>query len=157
MAAQDLVGERLARAVAASGRSLAVAESLTGGSLSARLAALPDASDWYRGSVVAYAPAVKHEVLGVPPVPVVSEPAAVALAEGVAELLGADITVAVTGVGGPGPQDGVPAGTVWMAVHDERGTPTHCFHFEGEPPEIVRQTCDAAVDWLTDRLADGAR
>jgi nicotinamide-nucleotide amidase len=150
--------DRLARAADESGRTIAVAESLTGGSLSARLAALPGAGEWYRGGVVAYAPDVKHDVLGVPSVPVVSQTAAAALAEGVAELLGADVAVAVTGVGGPGPQDGVPPGTVWMGFHDGTGTATRLFEFDGEPGDVVRQTCDAALEWLTESYTrDGAR
>jgi nicotinamide-nucleotide amidase len=153
MPESDDPGDRLARDVLRAGRSVAVAESLTGGTLSSRLAKLPDASEWYAGSVVAYAPSVKHDVLGVPDVPVVSEPAATALAEGVARLLGADLTVAVTGVGGPGPQDGVPPGTVWMAVHDAGCTQARSFSFAGDPAEVVDQTCDAAIDWLADALA----
>ena len=130
------------------GRSVAVAESLTGGALSSRLARLPDASAWFTGSVVAYAASVKHDVLDVPDVPVVSEPAAIALADGVARLLGADISVAVTGVGGPGPEDGVAAGTVWMAIHDDGRTSARVFSFSGDPAAVLAQTCDAAIDWL---------
>lgn len=139
---------QLTDAVKRAGRSVAVAESLTGGKLSSCLARLPDAGEWYLGSVVAYSPAVKHDVLGVPDVPVVSEPAAIALAEGVARLLHADLTIAVTGVGGPGPQDGVAPGTVWMARYDAGRTSARCFSFAGEPAEVVDQTCDAAIDWL---------
>lgn len=152
------VADRLARAAGEAGRTIAVAESLTGGSLSARLAALPGAGDWYRGGVVAYAADVKHQVLGVPAVPVVSQTAAATLADGVAALLGADVAIAVTGVGGPGPQDGVPPGTVWMGFHDGADTATRMLHFEGEPGEVVRQTCDAALEWLTESYTgDGAR
>ncbi len=136
----------------ASGRSVAVAESLTGGSLSACLARLSDASEWFRGSVVAYSSQVKHDVLGVPDVQVVSETAARALADGVGRLLGADVAIAVTGVGGPGSQDGIPPGTVWIAVRDGTGTEAQPFRFDGEPADVVEQTCDAAVGWLADAL-----
>lgn len=134
------------------GWTVAVAESLTGGLLSARLAQLPQASDWFVGAVVAYASAVKHEVLGVPDVPVVSAAAARALADGVATLLGADVAVALTGVGGPGSQDGVPAGTVWMAVRHPGGTDARQFCFGGDPTAVVRQSCDAAMRWLAETL-----
>ena len=153
MTVRDHSGDRLAHSALRAGRTIAVAESLTGGALSSRLCRLPDASEWYAGSVVAYAASVKHDVLGVPDVPVVSEPAAAALADGVARLLAADLTVAVTGVGGPGPQDGVPPGTVWMAVHDAGRTSARCFSFDGDPAAVVAQTCDAAIDWLADALA----
>jgi len=63
----DEVGLRIARAARSLPRSIAIAESLTGGALSARLARLPDASEWYRGAVVTYAADVKHSVLGAPP------------------------------------------------------------------------------------------
>ena len=148
MAEHDDSGARLAAAARSAGRSIAVAESLTGGALSSRLAQLPDASEWYAGSIVAYSSSVKHDVLGVPDVPVVSEPAAKALADGVARLLDADLTIAVTGVGGPEPQDGVQPGTVWMAVHDCGRTRARSFSFAGDPTAVVDQTCDAAIDWL---------
>ncbi len=148
----DEVGLRIARAALALPRSVAIAESLTGGALSARLARLPDASDWYRGAVVTYAADVKHSVLGAPPGEVVSEAAAVALADGVAQLLAADVSIAVTGVGGPDPQDGEAPGTVWMALHAGSSTSARGCMFTGEPEAVVEQTCDAAVRWLADHL-----
>jgi nicotinamide-nucleotide amidase len=148
----DEVGLRIARAALALPRSIAIAESLTGGALSARLARLPDASDWYRGAVVTYAADVKHSVLGAPPGEVVSRVAAVALADGVAQLLAADVSIAVTGVGGPDPQDGEPPGTVWMALHAASSTSARCCVFTGAPAAVVEQTCDAAVRWLADHL-----
>jgi nicotinamide-nucleotide amidase len=145
------VAERLAEAAQRGGLRLAVAESLTGGELSAKLAAAPDASDWFRGGLVAYAREVKYEVLGVPRGPVVSEVAATTMADGVAALLGADVAVAVTGVAGPDDQDGQPPGTVWMAVHDGTGTASRLHHFDGEPAQVVDATCAAALAWLLDR------
>src|SRR5690348_6509819 len=138
----DEVGMRVARAARELPRSIAIAESLTGGALSARLARLEDASDWYRGAVVTYAADVKHSVLGAPPGEVVSEVAARALADGVATLLDADVAVAVTGVGGPDPQDGEPPGTVWMALHTPTGTTARRCTFRGAPSAVVEQTCD---------------
>jgi nicotinamide-nucleotide amidase len=151
----DEVGERLARAALRTRRCVAVAESLTGGALSARLAKLSDASEWYRGGVVAYSSDVKRRVLSVPPGPVVSEAAAIAMAEGVAALLGADVAVSVTGVGGPEPQDGAPQGTVWMGLHAASHTAARCFRFGGSSDDVVRQTCDAALAWLL-ACVDGA-
>ena len=147
---------QLARAASDGGISIAVAESLTGGQLSSQLARLPDAGEWYRGSLVAYSAAVKHDVLGVPDVPVVSQPSAEAMAEGVARLLGADVAIAVTGEGGPEPQDDVPVGTVWMAIFDGGETRARHLQVDGDPPEVVRGTCVAAVDWLTEHLLSRA-
>ncbi len=74
----------------ARGLSLAVAESATGGLVAARITSVPGASDVFRGGVVSYASAVKHDLLGVPAGPVVSARAAEAMADGVRRLLGAD-------------------------------------------------------------------
>jgi nicotinamide-nucleotide amidase len=154
MTEHDDVGERLAQAALRAHRSVAVAESLTGGALSARLARLADASEWYRGAVVAYSSEVKRHVLAVPPGPVVSEAAAVAMAEGAASLLRADVTISVTGVGGPEPQDGEPKGTVWMALRDDDEISARCFRFDGSSVAVVRATCDAALGWLLECVGD---
>jgi nicotinamide-nucleotide amidase len=98
------------------GLTLGTAESVTGGLIASRLTAVPGASDVFRGAVVSYASEVKHDVLGVPPGPVISEEAACAMAEGACRVLGADVSVAVTGVAGPSSQEGQPVGTVWMAT-----------------------------------------
>jgi nicotinamide-nucleotide amidase len=98
------------------GLTLAVAESLTGGLVASRLVDVPGASDWFRGGVVSYASDVKYSVLGVPEGPVVSAPAAAAMATGVRDLLGADVGLGVTGVAGPDSQEGQPPGTVFMAI-----------------------------------------
>ncbi|MDP7549876.1 MAG: CinA family protein, partial [Acidimicrobiales bacterium] len=100
----------------AQGLTLATAESLTGGLIGSRLTDVPGSSRAFRGSVVAYAGDVKRQLLGVPEGPVVSEEAVSAMATGVCRVLGADVSVAVTGVAGPGPQDGQEPGTVWMAT-----------------------------------------
>ena len=99
-----------------SGRTLATAESLTGGMIAARLVAVPGASDVFLGSLVTYAAETKRRLLGVPPGPVVSEQAVRAMAAGVCEQLGADCSLAVTGVAGPAAADGEEPGTVWMAT-----------------------------------------
>lgn len=139
--------DRLAARVAEvlDGRTVAVAESLTGGLLANALARAEGSSDWFRGGVVAYASEVKHDLLDVRPGPVVAEAAAVAMAERTATLLGADVAVAVTGAGGPDPQDGQPPGTVWMAVTAGDGTRSVLHRFDGDPPEICRQTVVAAL------------
>ena len=104
------------RLLVARGLTLAVAESLTGGLVASRVVDIPGASDWFRGGVVAYDARVKLDLLGVPEGPVVSEAAAMAMADGVRRLLGADVGLATTGVAGPSEQEGQPAGTVWLGV-----------------------------------------
>ena len=100
----------------AQGLTLVTAESLTGGLIGSRLTDVPGSSRAFRGSVVTYAGDIKRELLGVPEGPVVSEEAVVAMATGVCRVLNADVSVAVTGVAGPDPQDGQEPGTVWMAT-----------------------------------------
>jgi PncC family amidohydrolase len=111
----------LVRALVQQGRTLAVAESLTGGLVAATIVAVPGASAALRGGVVAYATEVKASVLGVDAgllarVGAVDPDVADAMAAGVARLLGADYGVATTGVAGPDPQDGHPVGEVWISV-----------------------------------------
>jgi nicotinamide-nucleotide amidase len=129
--------EDLAHEVATLARThhlhVAVAESLTGGDISRRLAAAPDSSEWFLGGVVAYAPEAKWAVLGVDRGPVVTEGCARQMAVGAADLFGATLTVAVTGVGGPDAEEGQPPGTVWLATRSGSDV-TACRHrFEGSP------------------------
>ncbi len=100
----------------AGGLTLGVAESLTGGLVGSRLSAVAGASEWFRGSIVAYASDVKRKLLGVSDGPVVSASAAREMAAGAAAALGADVGLALTGVAGPTEQDGEPVGTVWVGL-----------------------------------------
>lgn len=96
--------------------TIAVAESVTGGYVAGRLCAVPGASEVFRGAVVAYQPDIKHELLGVPEGPVVTEEAAMSMAHGARARLGADIGLATTGVAGPDEAEGRPVGTVCVAI-----------------------------------------
>lgn len=119
--AADLLGRMRAR-----GLTLALAESLTGGSLADAFVRVPGASDVLVGAVVAYATPLKHSVLGVSEDLLalrgpVHPDVATQMADGVRHALAvdgrsADVGLATTGLAGPGPQDGIPAGTVYVAV-----------------------------------------
>ena len=124
---------------------VATAESLTSGNLAACIGKASAASEWYAGGVVAYSKTVKHALLGVPEGSVVSEDAARAMAEATASLMKADLTVAVTGEGGPEPQDAVEPGTVCFGIADRGEAFTETRHFAGEPEDVVRQTTQHAV------------
>jgi nicotinamide-nucleotide amidase len=139
------------------GRTLGTAESLTGGRISATLAAAPDAGTWFRGGIVAYAEAVKRDLLSISDCPVVSKECAQQLAANSARLLGADYAVAVTGEGGPQSQEDVPPGTVWLAVTGAGGTEARLARFDGEPAAIVEQTVDAALEFLLEFATTPAR
>jgi nicotinamide-nucleotide amidase len=146
------IGERLRER----GATVAVAESLTGGGVAACFAAAPGASEWFRGSVVAYQKNVKFDVLDVPEGPVVTQKAAEAMARGVIRLMDADAALGITGAGGPDPQDGEPPGTVWIAVlvGDEVRTREH--RFAGEPPAVIEQAADAGITMLNEVLGNAA-
>lgn len=107
--------------LARDGRTLATAESLTGGLLGAVLTAIPGASAVVRGGLICYATDVKASLAGVDMTvliergPVDREVAA-QLADGARRVCGADIGVGLTGAAGPDPQDGVAPGTVYIAV-----------------------------------------
>ena len=98
------------------GLTLGLAESVTGGLISARLTDVPGASDVLRGAVVPYDRALKTTVLGVPDVNAVSSEMAMAMAEGACRVLDADVGLATTGAAGPDPHDGAEAGTVWIGL-----------------------------------------
>ncbi len=108
-------------------RTVATAESCTGGLLAARLTELPGSSDYFRGSIVAYENDVKVSAAGVDPALIeahgaVSREVAVALAEGACERLGADLGIGVTGIAGPGGgSEEKPVGLVWLSVAGARG------------------------------------
>jgi nicotinamide-nucleotide amidase len=149
---RDELAGQVAALAAEQGVTIAAAESLTGGLVAQPLAAAKGAGDWFRGALVAYASEVKHDVLDVPPGPVVSAESAVAMARGVRRLLGADVAVAVTGVGGPDEQDGCAPGTVYVAV-DRDGTPqVRRLDLTGDPPEVCAASATQALRMLVDEL-----
>ena len=138
----------LARVLEQSHLTVAVAESLTGGALSSELSAAPNASRWFRGGLVAYAAEVKQSVLGVPPGPVVTTECAEIMAQEIATLLRADISVAVTGVGGPGPEEGQAPGTVCWAVWTNGSKESGTHHWQGDPQAVVGATTLHALQLL---------
>jgi nicotinamide-nucleotide amidase len=153
---QELV-DRVTELLDSADVTVAVAESLTGGMMASALAAAPGASKWFRGAVVAYASDVKHELLGVPPGPVVSAPAAEAMASGVRRLLDADVAVALTGAGGPDGQDGQPPGTVFFGLSGGGKRQVEHRHFDDrDPGQVCADAVDEALTLLYTFLRSGA-
>lgn len=119
------LGELLRRA----GQKLATAESCTGGMIGQMITAVPGSSDYYLGGVIAYDNRIKQELLGVPAELLrehgaVSEPVAIAMAEGCLARLGADWAISITGIAGPGGgSETKPVGLVYVALAG-RGVPT---------------------------------
>ncbi|MER5766464.1 CinA family protein [Streptomyces sp. NPDC001985] len=149
---------RVLAVLAERGESLAVAESLTGGLVAAELTGVPGASRSFRGSVTAYATDVKREVLGVDGTLLAERgpvDAAVALqmAAGVRTVLRAGWGIATTGVAGPGPQDGQPAGTVLVAVAGPDGIRKVApLRLNGTRAEIRRESVRSVLGLLLDEL-----
>ena len=141
--------ELVARMMVAAGRTLAAAESCTGGNIAAKLTALAGASEYFRGGVVAYSNEVKECALGVQHETLlrhgaVSEETVKEMAAGARVRLGADYAVATTGVAGPGggtPEK--PVGTVWIAVASKKDVHAELLHLTGRRAQIVERTCNA--------------
>lgn len=144
---------RVLLALREGGRTVATAESLTGGLVAAALTDVPGASDVVLGGVVSYAPGVKRDVLGVPQRLLdrhgaVSRQCAVAMAEGVRSLMGTDLGVSTTGVAGPDPSEGHPVGTVHVAVAGEHGTTHRALHLNGSRTEVRAAAVTGALALL---------
>ena len=143
----------LGRALAL-GLTLGLAESVTGGLVAGRLTNVPGSSDVLRGSVVSYASEVKFDVLGVPAGPVVSESAAIAMAEGARRVLGSDVALSLTGVAGPSEQDGQPVGTLWVGVAlPGQVTTATALRMPGQRDQMRQMSVITALDWLRRTLA----
>lgn len=144
-------------ALAARGWSLGTAESLTGGLLAATVVEVPGASRVFAGSVVAYDPAVKISLLGVDQsvierVGTVDEQVATQMATGACRALGVDVAVATTGVAGPGPSEGHPAGTVWLACAWPEGVSTRRLALTGERSEVRAAAVAAALTLVAETI-----
>ena len=145
--------QRLADAVQQRGWRLATAESVTAGLVADQFAQAPEASDWFLGGVVAYATEVKVGLLGVDDGPVVNRETAEQMARGVADLLGAQVAVATTGVGGPDPQEGEPAGTVWVGFYVDGDVGAERIHVPGDPEDVCTGAAQRALELLDQRLS----
>jgi nicotinamide-nucleotide amidase len=140
-AARSLIG-----AARETGRTIAVAESLTGGLVAASLTAIPGASAVFRGSVTAYATDAKASVLGVDAgllarTGAVDAEVARQMATGVRRLFTAELGLATTGVAGPTEQDGKPVGLVYVACSSGDSAPVVTeLRLDGDREAIRAQT-----------------
>jgi nicotinamide-nucleotide amidase len=154
------------RLLTVKGRTLAVAESLTGGLVAAEITSVPGASKVFRGSVTAYATELKHELLGVDAALLAARGAvdpqvAAQMAAGVRKALGTDWGIATTGVAGPEPQDGQGVGTVFVAVDgpvradsgSARGGKVEALRLNGDREEIRRESVRSVLALLLKELA----
>ena len=136
------------------GKTLATAESCTGGGIGAALTAVPGASKVYVGGVISYTDEVKHHCLGVEQEVLdqhgaVSSPVAGAMASGVRNLMKADVAVSVTGLAGPGGDEfGNPVGTVCIGYADKRQRLAKQYQFYGDRDDIRQQAIRAALELI---------
>jgi len=141
------------------GLTMACAESCTGGLIAKLITDLPGASSVFRGGVVSYATEVKSDVLGVPghileKHGAVSELCARAMAEGVRQLMKADIAVSTTGVAGPDKDErGNDVGTVYIALAAENETVCRKLHCGGTRDEIRHNAAMSAFEMIKQFLS----
>jgi nicotinamide-nucleotide amidase len=149
---------QLVARLTAAGQTVAVAESLTGGLVSAALTDVAGASAVVRGGVLAYAADLKTSVLGVDrellaKVGAVDGDVAEQMAAGVRELMGTTYGLATTGVAGPDPADGNPVGTVYVAVVGPGSSRVKPLALSGDRAQIRAQSVLAVLQLLADEVA----
>jgi len=141
---------KAAQALQLNQKTLAVAESVTGGLISEKLTAVPGSSEYFVGGAVSYHVRAKVVMTGIEPKIIadnglVSEKTAIGMAQGIRKKLHTDIGIGVTGVAGPEPHDGQPVGSVYIALSDEEKDRVQHFMFEGSRSRIRNLAALAAL------------
>ncbi|MEA2522138.1 MAG: nicotinamide-nucleotide amidase [Actinomycetota bacterium] len=151
--------EAVGRLLRGSGRTIALAESLTGGSVGARLTSVPGASNYMLGDAVVYSAEAKRSMLGVKeetlagPGPV-SRECALEMAAGARRLFSADIGLSLTGAAGPDPHGGAEPGTVWIGLATADIEHARGYVSAGERDRVRAWAEQAALD-LVRRYLEG--
>ena len=134
-----------------SGKTLATAESCTGGGIGSILTSVSGSSAVFKGGIISYTNEIKMVLLDVPGVILekygaVSAPVAEAMAKGARMKLHTDIAVSVTGLAGPGGDEfGNPVGTVYIGYCDSFRTVSRKFLFDGDRESVRKQATEAAL------------
>ncbi len=143
---------------ALAGKTLATAESCTGGGIGTALTAVPGSSAVFKGGIISYCNEIKHRLLNVPEEMLqefgaVSAPVAKAMAEGARNVLNADMAVSVTGLAGPSADEfGNPVGTVFIGIADEDGCEAKEYHFPGDREAVRDLAVQAALNSIIHRV-----
>ena len=141
--------------------TLALAESCTGGLIGHRITNVPGSSDYFRGSITAYAYDVKEALLGVSDALLeehgaVSEPVAQQMAAGVRQMMKADVGLSATGIAGPtGGTAGKPVGLVYVGLDADDGAWVESHTFAEDRWGNKWRSADAALDLLRRYLEGG--
>ncbi|WP_354009701.1 CinA family protein [Endozoicomonas lisbonensis] len=141
---------------------MATAESCTGGWVSQVLTAIPGSSDWFEGAVVSYSNAMKHRLLDVPcelldKYGAVSQPVVEQMARGVAMNLDVPVSIAISGIAGPGGGSrDKPVGTVHIAWYCREKTFSEAFRFAGDRQQVREQSVEVALSELIRLLQQSA-
>ncbi len=157
---EDQLAARLGAALRAAGKTIACAESCTGGLVTSRLTDIPGSSDYVMGSVVSYTNDIKERLVGVRHETLaahgaVSPETAREMADGIRRVIRTDLGLGITGIAGPGGGTAAkPVGLVYIAVSSEKGTRVTENHFSGTRTEVKRQTSDAALALALDALTE---
>lgn len=136
------------------GKTLATAESCTGGMIGAALTSVPGASKVYKGGVISYWSEVKRDLLDVDPEDLeklgpVSMQVAGSMAQGARFALHTDIAISVTGLAGPdGDEFGRPVGTVFVGFDSGAKTVVKQYHFDGDRDSVRNQAAKAALELI---------
>jgi nicotinamide-nucleotide amidase len=145
------------------GRTLATAESCTGGMVAHLITSVPGASDYYKGTVVSYANEIKEKVLGVRAETLqehgaVSRATVMEMAAGVKDLLSTDYSIAISGIAGPtGGTPEKPVGTVWIALATPEKTYAEKFVFGFTRSENIARAAYTSLNMLRKTLLDETR
>jgi PncC family amidohydrolase len=152
---------RLNRLLGDSARlTIAAAESCSGGEVAHRITSVAGSSGYFLGSIVSYSNEAKMGLLGVAPEIIetrgaVSAECARAMAEGARRAFGADVTVATTGIAGPGGATArKPVGLVYTAIADANGVQAQEHHFSGDRTAVVDAAAEAALRLLVEHVTE---
>ena len=146
--------KEVGKTIKAKGKTLALAESVTGGLVGSMITDIPGSSEYFLASLVAYSNEAKMRLLAVNETTLqasgaVSEEVVKEMAEGVRGVVGSDIGAACTGIAGPkGGSAAKPVGTVWFAVTDGFKQVTEKKVFEGDRLEIKRQAAERLLSLI---------
>ena len=157
---EDQLSAGLGAALRAAGKTIACAESCTGGLVTSRLTDIPGSSDYVMGSIVSYTNDIKERLVGVRHETLaahgaVSPETAREMADGIRRVIRTDLGLGITGIAGPGGGTAAkPVGLVYIAVSSEKGTRVTENHFSGTRTEVKQQTSDAALALALDALTE---